>query len=104
LAPWGGWIGGAGGWFLTHQVGSDVALGNCSAAAPLTMAAIGLAGAALVALGGISSYGMWRRTSADHSRKTAAFLGATGMGAAALFFLAIIFQTGSALIIPRCFA
>jgi hypothetical protein len=104
--PWMGWIGGAAGWFATQQLGGELARGACSETGPLVHALIALAGLALAGLGAFLSYPAWRRrsTSLDEAApQPRAFIAVCGMGAAFVFALAIVFQTLSVFIIPRCY-
>jgi hypothetical protein len=107
LSPWAGWAGGLLGWVLSDQAGSDLAQWNCTNAAPPLMLAIGAGGALLALAGGLVSFRVWRALSADlyePSAGTRRFIAATGALAAGIFTLAIVFQTVSSLIIPRCHA
>ena len=107
LVPWAGWIGGGLGWALSDQIGSDLVQLNCAAADPLLMAAIGMAGALLAIGGGLLSFRHWRASGADTSRDHAGsrrFLALVSSMAAGIFLLAIVFQTMSSFIIPRCHA
>lgn len=106
LLPWAGWIGGIAGWMFSDQTGSDLAQLDCTRADPLTMALIGLVGAALAIGGGLLSLGVWRTPGRTDQPYAGArrFIAGTGILAAGIFLLAILFQTMSSLIIPRCHA
>jgi hypothetical protein len=101
LAPWAGWICGIGGWFVAHQFGSDFVQWQCSRAAPAIMILVGIAGAVIVIAGGLISLGQWRRTKVDADARS--FIAGTGTLAAGIFLIALVFQTMSTPIIPRCF-
>jgi len=105
--PWAGWIGGLLGWVLSDQAGSDLAQWNCANAAPPLMLAIGVGGAVLAIAGGLLSFRLsranWGALDKPNS-ETRRFIAATGVLAAGIFLLAILFQTISSLIIPQCHA
>lgn len=105
LRPWAGWIGGLAGWFTAQQLGGSLVQLDCGDALPIAMAG-GALGAAIVLIGAFLAWPIWR-TSADLEQPYAGarrFIAGTGELAAALFLLAIIFQTMSSLIIPQCHA
>jgi hypothetical protein len=107
LAPWAGWILGILGWVLSDQIGSDLAQTDCTLADPPLMLAIGAGGAALAILGGLISAHVWRSMGGDIGQPYAGarrFAAGTGVLAAGIFLLAIVFQTVSSLIIPQCHA
>jgi len=106
LLPWSGWIGGILGWVLSDQTGSSLAQLDCTRAQPLPMLLIGLAGAALAVGGAAISIRVWRMPGATDQPYAGArrFIAGTGMLAAAIFLLAILFQTVSSLILPPCHA
>lgn len=106
LLPWAGWIGGIFGWMLSDQTGSDLAQLDCTRAQPLPMLLIGLVGAALAVAGALASLRVWRMPGATDQPYAGArrFIAGTGVLAAGIFLLAIVFQTISALIIPSCHA
>jgi hypothetical protein len=107
LIPWAGWAGGALGWVLSDQAGSDLAQWDCTRAVPPLMLAIGAAGALLALAGGFVSYRFWRRLAGPIDQPYAGarrFIAGTSALAAAIFLLAILFQTASSLIIPQCHA
>ena len=104
---WSGWIGGATGWFLSQQLGSDLALGQCATTGPLAVALIGFSGLALAALGAFLSAPAWRDTApplGNSNPHVRSFIAISGAGAAAIFACAIVLQTLSAFVIPACYA
>jgi hypothetical protein len=104
LLPWSGWIAGLLGWMLSHQLGSDLAQLDCGRAEPVTMLLIGASGAALAVAGGLLSLSIWRmpaKLDQPHAG-TRRFAAGTGALAAAIFLLAILFQTISSFLIPQC--
>jgi hypothetical protein len=102
LLPWSGLLAVLPGWALTHQIGSNTAFDKCAAAGPLPMALLGLAGLAILLAGALLSHRVWKRGDAETQSRR--FLGLVGMGLCALFATALVFQTLSSFIIPRCFA
>jgi hypothetical protein len=106
LLPWSGWIAGLLGWMLSHQLGSDLAQLDCDRAEPLAMLLIGASGAALAVAGGLLSLTIWRTPGQldQPGAGTRRFAAGTGMLGAAIFLLAILFQTISAFLIPQCHA
>jgi hypothetical protein len=107
FVPWAGWAGGALGWVLADQAGSDLAQWDCTRAVPPLMLAIGGGGALLALAGGLVSYRLWRRFAGPTDQPYAGarrFIAGTGALAAGIFLLAILFQTVSSLIIPQCHA
>jgi hypothetical protein len=104
LAPWAGWIGGLLGWMLSDQVGTSLAQADCTKADLPVMALIGAAGAAIVVVGGLISWRVWRSDGDPerHGTSTRHFIAGTGALAAGIFLFAILFQTMSSFIIPQC--
>lgn len=102
LLPWSGFIAILLGWALTHQIGSNTNFDKCHATDPLPMALLGLAGVAVLLIGGLLSHKAWKR--GDSETQARRFIGAIGTGMCALFALALVFQTISSFIIPECFA
>jgi drug/metabolite transporter (DMT)-like permease len=102
LLPWSGLIAVFLGWALTHQIGSNSNFDKCAATDPLPMAVLGLAGLAILLIGGLLSRKVWKRGEGETSARR--FLGLVGTGMCALFATALIFQTISSFIIPQCFA
>ena len=104
LTPWSGWIGGLLGWLLSDQVGTSLAQADCTKADLPVMIAIGGAGAAIVIVGGLISWRVWR-TDGEPERPGGAtrhFMAGTGALAAGIFLFAIVFQTMSSFVIPQC--
>jgi hypothetical protein len=106
LAPFAGWAGGLFGWFLSDQLGSSLVQDDCGRAEPLLMGLIGLGGALIVLAGAIVSLHVWQGSNAAVATARSApraFVAATGLLASGIFLLAILFQTMSSFVIPRCF-
>jgi hypothetical protein len=106
LLPWAGWIGGIAGWVLSDQLGSYLVQFDCTRARIAVMLLIGVGGAASALVGGVGSLHIWRTPGPldQPYAGTRRFIAGTGILAAAIFLLAIIFQTVSSLIIPPCHA
>ena len=105
LRPWAAWIGGIAGWFVTQQLGSQITQLDCQRAGPWAMLLVGAAGTVLALAGAAISWAVWRAPGPldqpyAGSRR---FIAGTGELAAGLFLLAIVFQTLSSSIIPRCY-
>ncbi|MDB5444747.1 MAG: hypothetical protein JWQ97_64 [Phenylobacterium sp.] len=104
LAPWAGLFLGAAAWFAHHQGASDLIYWDCRLGGPLLTAGTGLVAGLVTAAGGLIS---WRthtaiRRAAEapaHNRSVAGMIGA---GSAAVFLLAIVFQSLAGVIVPAC--
>jgi hypothetical protein len=106
LAPFAGWAGGTFGWFLSDQLGSSLANDDCVRADPVLMALIGLGGALIVLAGALVSLHVWHRSDTPVATARSgprALIAGTGLLACGIFLLAILFQTISSFVIPRCF-
>jgi hypothetical protein len=101
LLPWAGLIGAFAGWSLTHQIGSNFVFDRCGATPRLAIALLGLAGLALIVAGGLVSLRHYRRAEDDSA--TRRFISLVAAGAAGIFAMALLWQTLSSFIIPRCF-
>jgi hypothetical protein len=101
MLPWAGLIGAGLGWGLTHQIGSNLTFDNCTLMSPLLAVVIGLFGISLAAGGAFLSLRLHRRGEAGGGGRH--FLGLLGLMVPALFAAAIVWQTISSLIIPRCY-
>jgi hypothetical protein len=101
MLPWSGLIAVLLGWALTHQIGSNSSFDRCAATGPLPMALLGAVGIAILLAGALLSHRAWKRASETPARR---FLGLVGTGMCGLFAAALVFQTLSSFIIPRCFA
>ena len=101
LRPWAGFLGAGLGWALAHQTGSYLDIQHCELMSPLVALLIGLVGLGMAVGGGFLSYGTYRRGKAGPGARH--FLSLVSMLAAALFSTALVWQTISSLIIPRCY-
>lgn len=99
LLPWLGLAGGAIGWTLAHQIGSNTIFDDCRTGDAPFVLLVGFAGLAIAAAGGIVSFGLWRRGDASEGRRFVALISAL---LAALATFAIILQSVAALILPDC--
>ena len=100
VLPWAGVVGGAAGWFVSQQAGSNMVFAHCENGRWWGVALIGLLGIALAAGGGLLSYRRWRADErAASGRRFVALLGAL---VAALFAFPILMQTVAGLLVPGC--
>jgi len=99
--PWAGLVGAFAGWSLTHQIGSNSAFDKCHATAALPMLLLGLLGLGVIAGGGYASFSLSRR---EHESGTRRFIALVCTMMACVFGMALLWQTISSLIIPRCYA
>jgi hypothetical protein len=98
--PWGGFLLGAVGLALAHQVGSDSVFDDCakSPAVPLIFCLVGLG---LIGAGAFGSWAVWRREGEGPARRLIAIV---CMMAAAVFAFAALMPVLAALVIPACAA
>jgi hypothetical protein len=87
----------AGGWALSHQVGSNSAFDSCATGGLVTIAA-SLVGLLITGAGGFYSLLGWR--TADGSGR--GFLGALGVLLALIGAFAIVLQIAAGIILPQC--
>ncbi len=102
LAPWLGLVGGACGWLLSHQAGSNSVFDDCRIGEGWFVILVGLLGLALALGGGLVSLTIWRR--GDGETEGRRFMGLVGALLASLAAFAIILQSVAGLILPRCLA
>lgn len=88
-------------WVVSHQVGSDYVIADCSAAGWWVIVPLGFVALILAGLGGFLSWRLWKREEEAESHRFIAFV---GLAVGALLCFAILLQTIASLIIPRCFA
>jgi hypothetical protein len=101
MLPWTGLITGVTGLAIAHQVGSDTVFDHCLVGSPWVVIIVVLAGLALSAYGGLTSWRTYDVESEGPARKLIAII---SVGAAVLFSLVMILSLISALAIPPCFA
>ena len=100
FAPWAGLAAATLGGALAHQVGSQGVFDECNSSPELVIV-VGLIGIAIVMVGALESYGVFRSDSEAPARK---LIAAVSLGAAAFVSLAIILAVTASLVIPGCFA
>lgn len=100
-APWAGLFCGAGGWFTHQTFGADANYWDCHFGGPLWAIGLGLVCALIVVGGGWLSWTS-RRTAGEGVSETRRFYGLVGTATAAIFLMAICFQTLAGLIVPSC--
>jgi hypothetical protein len=102
LAPWAGLFVGALAWFLHHQAGSDANYYDCRIAGGAFVVGTGLVCAVIAAAGGLIS---WNAADGPASEPggNRRFARVVGMAAAAIFMLAIGFQTLAGVLVPACY-
>lgn len=98
FAPWAGLFLGAAAWFAQHQVCSATIYWDCRLGGPVLTAGVGLAAAVVTVAGGWMSW--WTYRAKDRSNRSVS--GAIGAGSAAIFLLAILFQSLIGFIVPAC--
>ena len=99
--PWAGLFAGATGWFVHQTLGADANYWDCRFGGPLWAVLLALVCGLVAAGGGWVSWSS-RRTAGEDSGDTRRFSGAVGAATAAIFLMAIAFQTLAALIVPSC--
>jgi hypothetical protein len=103
ITPWTGLGAGALAWIIDHQVGSWLSLGYCHMAGPWLTGGLGAVCIILILIGAGLTWSA-RRTD-DHARgrpETRRFAVAVSMAGAALFGLAILYQSLPGFIVPAC--
>ena len=100
LLPWGGFLLGAIGLGIAHQVGSDSVFDDCasSPAVPLIFCLIGVA---LIGAGAFGSWLVWNRDGEPPERR---LIATVSLMAAGLFAFAALMPMVAALILPPCSA
>jgi hypothetical protein len=100
LWSWSGLVLGALGWAISGQWGAFRVNDACLQAWTFETAALGIIGLIVTAAGAWLSYACDRRAEMPAARFVARF----SVASAAIFAIAILFQTAATLIIPRCFS
>src|SRR5579884_1808765 len=103
LGPWTGLFTGAVAWFVDQQAGSGGDEWDCHFATPAWILGLAVVCGIVCALGGWTSWRARREAPEGQSAKARQVGGIVGAGAAAVFGLAIGFQTLAGLIVPACF-
>ena len=99
--PWAGIALGTLGFALAHQLGSDSTFQDCRSGSPLIVTIGTIAGLALVALGALVS---WRVYRADGEGPARRMVATVSLMATAIFAMAIILPFIASLVIPQCWA
>jgi hypothetical protein len=99
--PWAGLFAGAAGWFVHQQAGANANYWDCRWGGPLWTLGLALVCGAVVAAGGWLSWTSQRSLGED-ATATRRFSGLVGAATAAIFLMAIAFQTLAGLIVPSC--
>jgi hypothetical protein len=103
FAPWTGLFAGAAAWFAHHQTASDLIIWDCRLGGPFLTGGLGLICGLVTVIGGLIS---WRSRTplvgASHELGMPGFAGVVGAGAAAMFLLAILFQSLTGFIVGVC--
>jgi hypothetical protein len=100
-APWAGLFCGAAGWFIHQQAGAGANYWDCRFGGPLWSLLLALVCGGLAAVGGWVSWSSHRRLGEDAPGERR-FAGLVGAATAAIFLMAIGFQTLASLIVPSC--
>jgi hypothetical protein len=101
VLPWAGIIGAGIGWFLTQQIGANLAHGRCDLAELWVVALLGLIGLGLALGGALLALKVWRRGEAESEARR--FLALLSAMLAGLLSVAILFQTVAGFLLPQCF-
>ena len=99
--PWTGLFAGAAGWFVHQTLGADANYWDCRFGGPLWAVLLALVCGFVVVLGGWISWRA-RGTEGEDTAETRRFFGMVGAATAAIFLMAISFQTLAGLIVPAC--
>lgn len=88
----------AGGWVLSHQIGSDSVFDECTSRGGGFVVVVSFVGLMISTLGGLISFAAWRAPASSGR----SFLGIVGGLLALLVGFAIILQIAAGLILPAC--
>jgi len=100
-APWAGLFCGAAGWFAHQTFGADANYWDCRFGGPAWGVGLAVVCSLLVVAGGWVSWTS-RGTHGEDRTDTRNFSGLVGAATAAIFLMAIAFQTLASLIVPSC--
>ena len=101
LLPWAGIIGAAAGWFLSQQIGSNLAQDRCDLIEWWVVVLLALLGFGLAVGGALLALKVWRR--GESETETRRFLARLSAMLGGLLSVAILFQTVAGLMLPQCF-
>lgn len=103
MAPWWGFIAGPLVWWV-HQRGiADWAYFECHAGGLTLRVVAWIVAAAVLLLAAFPAWRLWRGWPGRAEPDTRRFLALLSLGMAAIFLLAITFQTLAGVILPECF-
>jgi hypothetical protein len=88
----------AGGWALSHQIGSDSVFDGCTSRGGGFVVLVSFVGLVISTSGGLISFAVWRVP----ERTGRSFLGLVGGLLALLAGFAIVLQIAAGLILPAC--
>jgi hypothetical protein len=89
-----------GGWALSHQIGSESVLDDCTTRGGGFVILVSILGLIMAAAGGIYCLHSWRPS----ERSGRSFLALTGMLLAVMTSFAILLQLAAGMILPSCAA
>jgi hypothetical protein len=89
-----------GGWALSHQIGSESVLDDCTTRGGGFVILVSILGLIMAAAGGIYCLHSWRAS----ERSGRSFLAVTGMLLAVMTSFAILLQLAAGMILPSCAA
>jgi len=89
-----------GGWALSHQIGSESVLDDCTTRGGGFVILVSILGLIMAAAGGIYCLHSWRAS----ERSGRSFLALTGMLLAVMTSFAILLQLAAGMILPSCAA
>lgn len=89
-----------GGWALSHQIGSDSVLDDCTTRGGGFVIVVSILGLIMAGAGGLYCLHSWRGS----ERSGLSFLALTGMLLALMTSLAMLLQLAAGLILPSCAA
>ncbi len=102
LAPWAGLLTAPVAWYAHQQGSGGLVYFRCAASQPSINLLAGLVALAVTAAAGAWSWTAWKRGSAAPAMDLTRFTALVSVLAAAVFCLAIGFQTLAGLLIPSC--
>jgi hypothetical protein len=97
--PWAGLALGTAGYFLAHQLGSDATFQDCRVGSPLIVTIAMIVGLAVIGLGALGSWRVYRSDAESPSRRMVAIV---GLLADIFFTIGTVLPFIAAMVIPRC--
>lgn len=98
--PWSGVIGGAAGWYVSQQAGSEFVFAHCGSAHAWVVIVVGVLGLLIDAGGALLSWQVWREEHESGSGRQ--FVGLLGLLIAAALAFPILMQILAGLLVPGC--